>query len=120
VTSSANSESAHAAVIDKRPGIVTFIQTWAVSDKDRQQQWLATMATSIHLLRSKPGFISMSLHSGLDGATVVVYAQWRSTEELDAGVTDPAAVTAHNRLAAFGTPAGSLYLVEAVYGPLAS
>jgi hypothetical protein len=117
MTSSLRDGSAEVAVIDKRPGIVTFIQTWTVTDRDKQQEWLATMTSSIHLLRGKPGFVTMSLHSSVDGATVVVYAQWRSAEELAAAVTDAAAVAAHDRLAAFGTPAGSLYLVEAVYGP---
>jgi heme-degrading monooxygenase HmoA len=35
-------------------------------------------------VRHAPGFISASLHRGLDGTKVTMYAQWRSVEDYQA------------------------------------
>ena len=41
-------------------------------------------------MRHVPGFISASLHRGLDGTRVTMYAQWRSVEDYEAMRRNPA------------------------------
>jgi quinol monooxygenase YgiN len=41
-------------------------------------------------VRHAPGFISASLHRGLDGTKVTMYAQWRSVEDYQAMRENPA------------------------------
>jgi quinol monooxygenase YgiN len=41
-------------------------------------------------VRHAPGFISASLHRGLDGTKVTMYAQWRSVEDYEVMRRNPA------------------------------
>ena len=50
---------------------------------------LLTLATETSV-RHAPGFISSSLHRGLDGTKVTMYAQWRSVEDYQAMRENPA------------------------------
>src|SRR5712664_5018429 len=60
-------------------------------EPDHQQQLieLLTRATETSV-RHAPGFISSSLHRGLDGTKVTMYAQWRSAEDYQAMRENPA------------------------------
>jgi quinol monooxygenase YgiN len=40
-------------------------------------------------VRHAPGFISASLHRGLNGTKVTMYAQWRSVEDYEAMRRNP-------------------------------
>ena len=40
-------------------------------------------------MRHAPGFISASLHRGLNGTKVTMYAQWRSVEDYEAMRRNP-------------------------------
>ena len=42
-------------------------------------------------IRHFPGFISANIHKSLDGRRVTNYAQWRSRQDLEAMLRDPAA-----------------------------
>jgi hypothetical protein len=55
------------------------------------------MHGNIDLLRAKPGFISMTLHSSVDGKRIAVY----------------------DRMAQIGTPDGTLYNLDRVYAATA-
>jgi hypothetical protein len=107
------------AIIRDTDDLVTFIQIWDVADTAAQSAWLAAMHDSIDLLRVKPGFISMTLHSSIDGKRIAVYAQWASRATLDDAISDPAAIAAHDRMAQIGTPDGTLYNLDRVYPPVA-
>lgn len=108
------------AVATIRPGddLVTYVQVWDVAGREAQNRWLDVMHTSIGVLRAKPGFITMTLHRSLDGNRIAVYAQWTSRDTLEAAITDPEAVVAHERMARIGESDGALYTVESVYGPV--
>jgi quinol monooxygenase YgiN len=75
------------------------------------------MHGNIDLLRAKPGFISMTLHSSVDGKRIAVYAQWASHAALHDAISDPAAIAAHDRMAQIGTPDGTLYTLDRAYTP---
>jgi quinol monooxygenase YgiN len=96
---------------------VTFVQIWDVGGPEAQQRWLAVMHESIHILQRKPGFVTMNLHTSIDGNRIAVYAQWASAETLEAAISDPAAIAAHDRMAKIGSSDGSLYTIESVCGP---
>jgi quinol monooxygenase YgiN len=104
------------ATIRSSAPLVTFVQIWELPGANAQERWLEVMHESIHILRSKPGFVSMSLHKSLDGNRIAVYAQWATRETLETAITNPDAIAAHDRMAAIGTSDGSLYAVDRVYG----
>jgi quinol monooxygenase YgiN len=106
-----------AALIRAGDAGVTFVQIWEVGGPEAQQRWLAVMHESIHILQRQPGFVTMNLHTSIDGDRIAVYAQWASRETLEAAISDPAAIAAHDRMAKIGSSDGSLYTVESVYGP---
>jgi heme-degrading monooxygenase HmoA len=98
------------------PG-ATFIQLWRMESLEQQATWLQTMHSRIHLLQSKPGFVSMALHPSLDGRNVVVYAQWESPDDLKRGASDPEVRAAREQLDALGSPDGTRFVVYSVHQP---
>jgi quinol monooxygenase YgiN len=112
-------EAAHTvARIQTDRAVVTYVQVWELGSREAQNRWLEVMHDSVHILQAKKGFVSMTLHSSLDGTRIAVYAQWTSRETLHAAISDPEAEAAHDRMAEIGTSDGSLYIVERVYGPV--
>jgi quinol monooxygenase YgiN len=70
--------------------LVTLINVFTV-EPDNQQQLLQLLAGATEIsVRHAPGFISSSLHRGLDGTKVTMYAQWRSVEDYQAMRENPA------------------------------
>jgi quinol monooxygenase YgiN len=56
-----------------------------------QQELIELLARATETsVRHAPGFISASLHRGLDGTKVTMYAQWRSVEDYQAVRENPA------------------------------
>jgi quinol monooxygenase YgiN len=114
--SSAQHSNARATIQDT-DDLVTFIQIWDMAGTAAQNAWLAIMRGNIDVLRAKPGFISMALHSSADGKRIAIYAQWASHAALQDAISAPAAIAAHDRMAQIGTPDGTLYTLDRVYGP---
>jgi quinol monooxygenase YgiN len=70
--------------------LVTLINVFTVEPGNQQRLLeLLTRATET-AVRHAPGFISSSLHRGLDGTKVTMYAQWRSIEDYQAMRANPA------------------------------
>ena len=70
--------------------LVTLINIFTVEPAN-QQTLLELLARATETsVRHAPGFISASLHRGLDGTKVAMYAQWRSIEDYEAMRRDPA------------------------------
>ena len=70
--------------------LVTLINVFTVEPAN-QKQLLDLLARATETsVRHAPGFISASLHRGLDGTKVTMYAQWRSMEDYEAMRTNPA------------------------------
>src|SRR5580704_13327535 len=69
--------------------LVTLINVFTV-EADNQQRLLELLARATETsIRHAPGFISSSLHRGLDGTKVTMYAQWRSVEDYQAMRENP-------------------------------
>lgn len=96
---------------------VRFIQTWQMPDAQHVAEWLHTMHQRVHVLTGLPGFRSMSLHRGLDGPTVAVYAHWDTVDHLRAGRDYPPARAAHDELLRWGRDTGQAYALERTYLP---
>jgi quinol monooxygenase YgiN len=76
--------------ISLSPNCVTLINVFTVEPASQQQLLeLLTRATETSV-RHAPGFISSSLHRGLDGTKVTMYAQWRSVADYQAMRENPA------------------------------
>src|SRR3984893_16083673 len=70
--------------------LVTLINVFTVEPAN-QRQLLALLAlVTVPSVRHARGFISASLHRGLDGTKVTMYAQWRSVEDYQAMRENPA------------------------------
>jgi quinol monooxygenase YgiN len=69
--------------------LLTLINVFTVDPANQQLLELLARATET-FVRHAPGFISSSLHRGLDGTKVTMYAQWRSVEDYQAMRENPA------------------------------
>ena len=71
---------------------VTFINTFTVKP-ERQQELIDLLDRATdEVMRHLPGFISATMHRGLEGNKVANYAQWRSLDDFQAVFKDPRAV----------------------------
>jgi len=67
----------------------TLINVFTVEPAN-QERLLDLLARATETsVRHAPGFISASLHRGLDGIKVTMYAQWRSVEDYEAMRRNP-------------------------------
>ena len=70
--------------------LVTLINVFTVEPAN-QERLLDLLARATETsVRHAPGFISASLHRGLDGTKVTMYAQWRSVEDYEVMRRNPA------------------------------
>jgi quinol monooxygenase YgiN len=77
-------------VISASHKLVTLINVFTV-EPENQQKLIELLARATETsVRHAPGFISASLHRGLDGTKVTMYAQWRSVEDYQAMRQNPA------------------------------
>jgi quinol monooxygenase YgiN len=76
--------------ISKDNKLVTIINVFIVEPANQQQLLdLLARATETSVRHAK-GFVSASLHRGLDGTQVTMYAQWLSTDDYQAMRKTPA------------------------------
>lgn len=67
-------------------------------------------------IRRQPGFVSVSVHSSLDGKRVANYAQWASKEHFEGFMKKPETQEQLKRFAALAKSVSpSLYTVDAVH-----
>lgn len=69
--------------------LVTLINVFTVAPANLQQLLNLLARATEDSVRYEPGFISSTLHRGLDGTKVTMYAQWRSIEDYQAMREDP-------------------------------
>ena len=70
--------------------VVTLINVFIVEPANQQRLLELLDRATETSVRHAPGFISSSLHRGLDGTKVTMYAQWRSVEDYQAMRENPA------------------------------
>jgi quinol monooxygenase YgiN len=89
---SASNTRADAATISPGRKLLTLINVFTVEPANQLQLLELLARTTETSIRHAPGFISASLHRGLDGTKVTMYAQWRSVADYQAMREDPTAV----------------------------
>ena len=78
-------------IISKENKFLTLINVFIVEPQNQQQLIeLLTIATK-DSIRHTRGFVSSSLHRGIDGTKVIMYAQWRSIEDYQRMRNNPSA-----------------------------
>ncbi len=72
-------------------GYIVLINTFTV-EPSRAEELLGVLSRATETgMRQMPGFVSANLHVSPDKRHVANYAQWRSQEDLDAMMKNPAA-----------------------------
>jgi quinol monooxygenase YgiN len=82
---------ADTAMITAEARVVTLINSFRV-DPEQQDALVELLGRATdEVMRHQPGFVSASIHRGLDGTTVANYAQWASRADFEAMLADPTA-----------------------------
>jgi antibiotic biosynthesis monooxygenase len=75
--------------ISKDAKVVTIINVFTVLPENQGRLVdLLARATQTAVIQA-PGFVSATLHRGLDGTKVTMYAQWRTVEDYEAMRRNP-------------------------------
>lgn len=64
--------------------VVTLINVFAVAPEDQPRLVDLLVVATEQVMSKQPGYVAANVHRSLDGAKVVVYAQWRSREDFQA------------------------------------
>ena len=89
--------------IAKNNPCVTLINVFTVEPQNQQKLIEVLSQATEEVMSRQPGYISANIHKSLDGTKVTNYAQWRTKEDFEAMLKNPAAqkhMEAASRLAA--------------------
>src|SRR5437868_9931515 len=64
--------------------LITLINVFTVEPANQRRLVELLARATETSVRHAPGFVSASLHRGLDGTKVTMYAQWRTIEDYEA------------------------------------
>jgi len=79
------------AIIDPKQDCVTLINIFTVKPEAQVELVGLLVEITENVMRHMDGFISASVHRGLDGNRVANYAQWRSVGHFQAMLENPRA-----------------------------
>lgn len=104
------------AKIDAETACVTLINVYEV-EPERQADLVRLLSEATEtVIRRQPGFVSVSIHSSMDGKRVVNYAQWASKEHFEGFMKKPETQEQLKQFAALAkTVSPGLYKVNAVH-----
>jgi quinol monooxygenase YgiN len=103
--------------ISKGPTPVTLINVFTVTpEKQHELMGLLTEVTE-NTVRHHRGFVSASLHRGIDGKKVTMYAQWASVEDYDAMRQNPGPAPALEKALTIATIDPGMYEVAEIFLP---
>lgn len=95
--------------------VVTLINVFTVEPANQRQLVELLASATETSVRHAPGFISASLHRGLDGTKVTMYAQWRSVEDYQAMRENPGPLPYLQQALAIARFEPGMYEVVGVY-----
>jgi quinol monooxygenase YgiN len=94
---------------------VTLVNVFDV-DAARQQELVDVLIEGTEkVMKNRPGFVSVNLLASKDGTRVVNYAQWRSQEDVQATMADPAVQGYARRAAELAQATPHVYSVVSVH-----
>jgi len=70
--------------------MISLINVFTVDPANQHRLLDLLVRATDEFVSRAPGFVSSTLHRGLDGTKVTMYAQWRSLEDYQAMRSDPA------------------------------
>jgi quinol monooxygenase YgiN len=100
--------------------IITLINVFTVEPANQHQLLELLSRATETSVRHAQGFISSSLHRGLDGTKVTMYAQWRSVEDYQAMRENPAPLPYFQQALTISKFDPGIYEVVATYSGAAS
>ena len=103
-------------LISKKDAFVTFINVFTVAP-ERQQELVDLLGRATEIVRLAPGFISASLHRGIEGTKVTMYSQWRSIDDYEAMRRNPAPLPYLQQALAFAKFEPAMYEVLEIFLP---
>ncbi|MFC6486600.1 antibiotic biosynthesis monooxygenase family protein [Nitratireductor sp. GCM10026969] len=77
------------ATIDSQAEHLTLINVYEVEPEKQAELAKVLSEATASTIQHQPGFISVSIHSSLDGQKVVNYAQWTSKEHFESFMKKP-------------------------------
>ena len=105
--------------ISKGGDLLTLINVFAVEPVNQQELVELLSHATRASVRYVKGFVSASLHRSLDGAKVVMYAQWRSVEDYQAMRSNPTASPYLQKALALARFELGMYEVVETFAPAA-
>jgi heme-degrading monooxygenase HmoA len=104
------------ATIASQAAYLTLINVYEVEAGKQAQLAKALSEATESTIRHQPGFISVCVHSSLDGRKVVNYAQWESKEHFEGFMKKPETQEQLRQFAGLAkSVAPSLYKVNSVH-----
>lgn len=104
------------ATIDPKAKCLTLINVYEVEPEKQAELVEALAATTESTIQHQPGFISVCIHSSLDGMKVVNYAQWATKEDFEGFMKRPETQAQLKQFAGLAkSVAPSLYKVDTVH-----
>src|SRR5947207_2980839 len=71
--------------------VITLVNVFTVEPANQQKVAEMLVEPTEKTMRHLPGFVSATIHKSVDGVRVVNYAQWRSREDFETMMKNPAA-----------------------------
>ena len=95
--------------------VATLVNVFTVLPEAQQRLVDLLIEATEQVMRQRSGFVSANIHASLDGHRVVNYAQWRSSEDFQAMLKDPAAREHMTAVSALAQAEPHLYEVVSVH-----
>lgn len=112
--SDSNLDAPKASILVDAP-VFTLINVLEVP-AERQSELVDILEKATHeVIRHFPGFVSASIHRGLDGVHVANYVQWRTKEDFERMFADPEAQVHIQAATAIATASPFHYRVSSVH-----
>jgi quinol monooxygenase YgiN len=103
--------------ISKGPAPLTLINVFTVTP-EKQDELIELLANVTEQnVRHHKGFVSASLHRGIDGKKVTMYAQWASLDDYEAMRQNPGPAPALERALKIATFDPGMYEVAEIFLP---
>ena len=104
------------ATIESQAACLTLINVYEVEPEKQAELAKALSESTESTIRHQPGFVSVCIHSSLDGKKVVNYAQWASKEHFEGFMKKPETQEQLKQFAGLAkSVAPSVYKVNAVH-----
>ena len=100
--------------ISESPSVVTLIDVFEATPHEQADLVELLERSAVEVMQYLDGFISASVHRGLDGKHVALYAQWARREDLEAMLAHSKVEEQMRAARTLGRSTSALYSVDSV------